>query len=63
MGTCIPEKQEAALTEFFYSLIFHLTEHNVQLTFLHSPRTATDSDFVNKLSSVLALCAQRSSQN
>jgi hypothetical protein len=51
--TSIPEKQEVVLAELFYRLIFHLTEHDVPLTFLHFPRFARDpAYFVKKMSGI-----------
>ena len=51
--TSSPEKQEGVLAELFYRLIFHLTEHDIPLTFLHFPRYARDPTyFVKKMSSV-----------
>jgi len=51
--TSDPEMQEEVLATLFYHLIFHLTERDVPLTFLHFPRFANDpAYFVKKLSSV-----------
>ena len=48
-----PKKQEEILGLLFHKLIFHLSEHDIPLTFLHFPRFATDSGyFAAKLCSV-----------
>ena len=38
--------QERVLAELFHQLIFHLTAHNVPLTFLHFPRFARDAEYL-----------------
>ena len=45
-GTSEPCDQEPYLAHMFYRLIFHLTEHDVPITFLHFPRFAIDPDYL-----------------
>jgi len=53
--TSNPNDQEAVLAQLFYRLIFHLTEHDVPLTFLHFPRFANDRTyFLEKISNVFS---------
>lgn len=53
--TSSPQQQEGVLAELFYRLIFHLTEREIPLTFLHFPRFARDSAyFVKKMSTVFS---------
>lgn len=52
-GATDPAAQEAYLAEVFYKLIFHLSEQEVPMTFLHFPRFAKDADyFVEKLAPI-----------
>lgn len=43
-----PERQESVLAEVFYKLVFHLTRHEVPLTFLHFPRFALAHDYATR---------------
>lgn len=45
-GTSEPNQQEIYLTEMFYKLVFHLSAHDVPMTFLHFPRFASDCDYL-----------------
>jgi hypothetical protein len=52
-GVSAPGDQETYLKDIFYRLIFHLTRHEVPMTFLHFPRFATDAAYaVRELSKV-----------
>ena len=71
--TSSPEKQEGVLAELFYRLIFHLTEYDIPLTFLHFPGLLETppissrkcrASFARLIPDVWSLrCAQRSSRN
>ena len=45
-GTTDPNQQENMLGQFFHSLIFHLTAHEVPITFIHFPRFAHEPAYL-----------------
>lgn len=52
-GATEPAAQESYLAEVFYKLVFHLSEQDLPMTFLHFPRFAKDADyFVAKVSPI-----------
>jgi len=43
-----PAKQEAVLAGLFYDLVFHLSRHDIPITYLHFPRFAEDGAYLTE---------------
>ena len=57
--TSNPARQEDVLAQLFFNLIFHLSQHDVPMTFLHYPRFVTDvSYFIAKIAPLFNVGAE-----